>query len=242
MSTEIALNNPTSVMANSAAELRGLGAPVIGWARKKMDEARAEHEELMLAVAEAKKHKWKTSTLQRAAGKALMRFTFYEKCVAALEAGYILFPPVDNADVIAIRTNATEAAYKSEDLGASWGAPRTEEIPAGTLDIGDGEYKSPWVGWRMIRRFKNEKNEDRKEWELVTELNNAEFPVVMAKPQIIEATNAAMEMKVFDDIRLFPFAKRRGDPCILGTIIDKSGTTERRHMFLISWLIQERDI
>ena len=64
----------------------------------------------------------------------------------------------------------------------------------------------------------------------------------MAKPQIIEATNAAMEMKVFDEIRLFPFTKRRGDPCILGTIIDRSGTTERRHAFLISWLIREQDI
>jgi len=239
MSTEIALNNPTSVMANSAAELRGLGAPVIGWARKKMDEARAEHEELMLAVAEAKKHKWKTSTLQRAAGKALMRFTFYEKCVAALEAGYILFPPVDNADVIAIRSDGRGPHEMRETAG--W-KPALEEAPAEALPIGEGDYKSPWMGWRYSYQHTDDKGNKKTNWTAITELENAAFPLVMAKPQIIEATNAAMEMKVFDEIRLFPFTKRRGDPCILGTIIDRSGTTIRRHMFLISWLIQERDI
>jgi len=242
MSTELALNNPTSVMANSAAELRGLGAPVIGWARKKMDEARAEHEEFTLAVAEAKKHKWKTSTLQRAARKALMRFTFYEKCVAALEAGYILFPLVDNADVIAIRTNATESSWDTRDWPENCEAPALQETLSEAPVKGEGEYKSPWTGWRICNRYVNDTNERRKQWETVTDLAQAEFPVVMAKPQIIEATNAAMEMKVFDEIRLFPFQKKRGDPCILGAIIDKSGTTERRHMFLISWLIQERDI
>jgi hypothetical protein len=241
MDNELAVIAPTSVMANSPTELRGLGAPVLGWARKKRDEARAEHDELMAAATEAKKHKWKTSTLNRAASKALLRVTFYDKCAAALEGGYILFPPVPNADVIAIRT--TEECGYFEERTKSWrGAPEMKEEKSDSPPIGEGEYKSPWIGWHLVRRFTDEKGNEQSSWMTVSDLKDAEFPLVMAKPQIIAATNAAMELRVFDEIRLFPFEKRRGDPCILGAIIDRSGFSERRHYFLISWLIREQDI
>ena len=66
------------------------------------------------------------------------------------------------------------------------------------------------------------------------------FPVSMSKPEIIAATNAAMEGKFFDEIRLFPFTKRRGDPCILGSIYNPREA--RRLYFMISWRINRADL
>lgn len=243
MSNELVVRAPTTVVANNQEQLPQLQAPLAGWAQKKFDAARDEHIELTQAVDEARKHKWKISSLQRAANGALKRMTFYEKVVAALEAGYMLFPPVPNADLIAVRTNYTDGGVEWRNQSAGWGSPRIEEHASEAPPIGEGEYKSPWMGWVLWRQIKNEKNEDRKEWKLVSELENAEFPVAMGKPEIIRATSAAMEMKVFDEIRLFPFTKKKGDPCILGSIVCReSRTQERRLYFLISWRINESDL
>ena len=240
MTEELAVIEQTSAVANSPAQLSELQAPLAGWARVKLNEARAEHQELTQAADEAKKHKWKASTIVKAAAAALSRVTFYDKVVKALEAGYMLFPPVPNADVIAIRTGLERAKSKTVEQSSSWGSPGIQEIPTDSLPSGEGEYKNPFCGWFLMDLYNDEKGNEKKSWELLTCLKQAEFPLVMAKPSIVAATNAAMEMKVFDEIRLFPFTQKRGDPCILGTVVDKH--SERRHHFLISWRIDARDI
>lgn len=243
MGNELAITLPTTAMANAASELPALQAPLAGWAREKMETARAEFEELEQAVTEAKKHKWKTSTLAKARIGALARFTFYDKCVKALEAGYMLFPPVPNADVIAIRCSSTCGPYEGRST-SGW-KPALEEVSAAGSPAGEGEYKNPFMGWVKCWPYKGSEDSEGKQrtdqgWHTVQELKNAEFPLIMAKPQIIAATNAAMEMKVFDEIRLFPFVKRRGDPCILGVVYDPRNS--KRHYFLISWRIDKADI
>lgn len=241
VSTELTVTNPeaTTVMANSTEQLPALQAPLPGWARKKYEAAWAEYDELILAVAEAKKHKWKTSVLQKAANGALSRIVFYDKVVQVLEAGYMLFPPVPNADVIAVRlsTRQPPVEFKEE----RWGSPSMSAQAKSPLAAGEGVYLDPIVHWAKFQNLQNDKGESRGvEWQAL-DLSDPVFPLAMAKPAIIAATNAAMEMKVFDEIRMFPFERRpKGDPCLLGSIVERK--TNRRLYFLISWRIDEKDI
>lgn len=236
---ELAVIEQTDVVANAPNELTALQAPLAGWARQKMEAARSEYEELTLAVAEAKKHKWKTSTLSKAATAALGRVTFYDKAVKALEAGYMLFPPVPNADVIAVRL-LNDRPPRDYELTRR-GPPDTQATPITPLEAGEGEYHEPLVHWTLLRNIKDDKgNVVDKEWQAL-ELGDPVFPLAMGKPSIIAATNAAMEMKVFDEIRMFPFERRlKGDPCILGSITEHK--SRRRLYFLISWRINASDI
>ncbi len=239
MTQELTVQEQTTVVANSPDQLGALQAPLAGWARQKKDAAKAEYDELTQAVAEAKTHKWKTSTLTKAATAALARFTFYDKAVKALEAGYMLFPPVPNADVIAVRVNDRQPPNAFER--SKWGTPSGTALMKTPLPAGEGEYADPVIRWVLSRTIKDEKGETKdKEW-MALELGDPVFPLAMAKPSIIAATNEAMETGVFDEIRMFPFERRpKGDPCILGSILD--GKTSRRLYFLISWRIDQRDI
>jgi hypothetical protein len=239
MTKEVAVREPMSVVANSPDQLGALQAPLAGWAKIRLDEAKSEYEELTLAVAEAKKHKWKTSVLTKAASGALSRVTFYDKVTKALDAGYMLFPPVPNADVIAVRLSGNQPPNRF--MEEAWGFPRQTATPKEPLPASKGNYKDPVVHWMLFHTRKDEKgNIITKEWK-AHDLGDPVFPLAMAKPSIIAATNAAMEQKVFDEIRMFPFERRpKGDPCILGSIIQ--GKTDRRLYFLISWRIDARDI
>ena len=108
MSNELVKSGSTAVVATDVAnDYQGL--PVIQgqllrWTKEKLLEVRQEYTELDNAYREAKERKWKASTLSSAAKKCLRRVEFYEKVQAALEAGYMLFPPIGNVDVVAIRT------------------------------------------------------------------------------------------------------------------------------------------
>jgi hypothetical protein len=237
MPNEIAKREQTTVVANTTAELPALQQPLLGWAKKKLEESREEHDELLAAIAEARKANWKITALQKAATKAAGRYRFYDKVTAALEAGYMLFPPVPNADVIAFRANDRVPGQPYENL-PSYSRPHEEVQMPQTLPRGEGEYLDPVVRWVLIRTYKDEKNNERKEWQAL-DLENPTFPLLMGKPEIIRATNAAMEQKVFDEIRMFPF-QRNVDPCILGSIVDRRNN--KSLYFLISWRINESDL
>jgi hypothetical protein len=241
----IATVAPTSVVANTGESISGMAAPTLEWAERKLAACVAERDELVTARDEAKERKWKVSALAKAALNAIARVTFYEKVRDALSAGFLLFPPVPNADCIAIRV-PDGMAYPDESYDQIEGAwPRTKfsQQQAYSEPSGHGEYKSPSVSWTMVRKWQKNldggKTETVRDWEALA-LKDPEFPLVMAKPEIIQCVSAAMELKVFDEIRMFPFERRKGDPCILGTVWDKRN--HKYHYFLISWLVREQDI
>lgn len=241
MSTELMIPEQTSVVANTTAELPSLQAPLKMWAQKRLDEARAEYGELDAAATKAKQQRWNHTAIRRAANNAIGRITFYEKVVGALEAGYMLFPPVPNADVIALRCGTAEVGDNARDTrNVAWEQPRhAVTMDKNPLPLGEGEYFHPVPKWIKVQAYKTEKGEERCQWQAL-DLEAPQFPLMMAKPEIIEATSAAMELKLFDEIRMFPFTRRKGDPCLLGAIVEKG--TGRRHYFLISWRIDAKDI
>lgn len=227
-------------VANGPEGIPAIQGQLAQWARIKLEAAKSDERELRSAYTEAKAHKWKCSPILKAANKALGRVGYYEQIVAALAAGYMLFPPIDDIDVIAIRTSAqanrapwqVNTSLGTQSPGGAW------DSEAETLPVGEGEYKSPRVRWYRTGSFTNDKGFERMNWSPVRDMEAPEFPLVMARVSCIETTTAAMEGKFFDEIAIYP-ARARKDPVILGRIKAPNGAWRS---FLISWRVDRNDL
>lgn len=169
--------------------------------------------------------------------------TFYEKIREALDAGYIVVPDFP-IEVFAIRTDAAKPV--GEETSHEWGRPVFEQH-AKLLPAGQGKYVSP--------RPTVEHGEDRKEknaagHEIVwrdwwaTEFREVAIPARLVRPEILDATNKALMLKVFDEIGLVGAPKR--DPIIVGRILDPrdphNWINRKRVTFFIAWWLDTRAI
>lgn len=206
---------------------------LIGWCQQKIRTIREEINDLTAAVDSAIKHKWAVSALKRQLDKAKKRIIYYGKVMTALKAGYCIVPnfPITG---FAIRTNRS---IPSGNAVESWWA-RFEQHPT-VLPEGQGEYKNPLP---LVQRDKNTevdaagKTKTKNISYPVGWTPEMEFPISMAKPQIIEATSAALKLHVFDALGICP-PERRRDPMIIGAIYDGSAPrlADKRVSFLIAW-------
>jgi len=93
-----------------------------------------------------------------------------------------------------------------------------------------------------------------KRWFSRANFLDVEFPLLACRPAIIDATTRAMALKVFDEIGILPpdsshtdmAAARKGDPVIVGRIVDpraKPGWAQRKRLsFLIGWFVDTKDL
>ena len=90
---------------------------LVQWAKKRHGQAQQEEDDLKENLEIATKNKWGTGGLFRAHERAVKLTKYYEKMLAALEAGYCLVPnfPVD---IFAIRTTRKKAKLDSSDSAA----------------------------------------------------------------------------------------------------------------------------
>lgn len=245
MTKEIARAEETTVAAADVAtnpmHLATIQGQLVQWCQEKRDEVEREYRVLEAAIAEAKKGGFKTRAMDAASRKLVDSLGFYEKVLAALKLGYMLFPPIDNIEVLAIRS---EDGLHRYERTLTWPSSRAEGIQgADVLPAGEGSYVSPNVHWYKGEMEKvpsgNGGTNDRQAWYPVAKLNAPDFPLVMARSQCIEATNRAMVELVFDDIAIYP-ARAKKDPVILGRIFDPTRT--RWLCFMISWRVDRRDL
>ena len=71
------------------------------------------------------------------------------------------------------------------------------------------------------------------------------FPAVMARPSIMDRTEEAMALRVFDELAIFPERKTKRDPIIVGRIRRPGKSAWALDSFLhfmIAWLVIEADI
>lgn len=214
------------------AEMAQCQTALIEWCAQKIRGMREEINDLAAAVDSAVKHKWGASALKGQLDKAKKRIVYYGKVMSALKAGYCLIPnfPITG---FAIRTKRKIPAGQASD---TWWA-QFEQKPT-PLPEGEGEYKNPFP---LVMRDENTETlpdgkTRTKKIAYPVEWDGLEFPLSMAKPQIIEAASEAMKLHVFDALGICPPARRR-DPMIIGAIYDPTAGrfSERRVSFLIAW-------
>lgn len=238
------------VSARTPDEMKESNQKLIQWCDSKIRELRTDHIELDAAYKSALKKKWKHSVLQRHAEIAKKRIIFYGKLRTALKGGYYIVPnfPVT---VFAMRTERNKPLRLASTVRQNYPPSMLKEQQTSSLPAGAGSYVSPKPNV-TVENFGEVSIKDGSktiEWGSWAEKwNPVEFPICMSKLEIMEATNRAMEIKLFDDFGVLSNASihRRGcgDPIIVGRIRDPRSTTwnQRYVSFIIAWHLDTRTL
>lgn len=217
-----------ALTATLPSEMVESQSQLIDWCSRKILVCQDEVRELYDAYERAKKMKWKFEPLRNLWRNASKKLAYYEKVKAALEAGYYIVPNFD-VQFFAIRTDK-KTPKDGWEVG-NWNTDHKKN--AQELPIGEGEYQNPFpvVYEKHFGEGDNRKKHTRAEsWDAM------EFPIMMAKPEIMDATSRAMALKVFDRIGVFP-KYRKEDPVIIGQIFNKKGNNTKIVSFMIAWHI-----
>lgn len=226
--------------ATTADEMEQCASAMIQWAKRKVVAVRGEAAELRAAFDEAVARKWKSSVLKKHADYATKRLTFYEKILAALEAGYHIVPNFP-AETFAIRTKTKNP---STHVYAVHYEPRmTQEAQA--LPEGAGEWRNPEPTFYRSEYPKKD-GESQKYTYHADSWDELEFPAHMSRVRVMQATDRAMALKIFDEIKMLPSdRKRHSDPVILATILGPRkhpGYARPTISFMVAWHIDTRTL
>lgn len=219
-----------AVSATQPEEMRQSNAALMRWCQHKLRECRAEIEDLTQELEIATRNKWRASGFKRQLDKARKRIVYYGKIFQALKAGYCIIPnfPIEG---FLIRTNRTHVKQKET---SHWNWTMFLQQDAMALTKGEGTYKNPFP----VARQREEKEADGRIKKIVwaDDWKDVEFPIAMAKPNIMLATEAAVKLNLFDVFGICP-PRRRADPMIIAQIIDPTSTKWNRQVvsFLIAW-------
>lgn len=236
-------NDNFELSASNPVEMVQCHAQAIEWCKRKLELVKGEAAELLSAFEHAKARKWKSDTLRRHAGLADKRVTFYEKMLAAFNAGYYIVPNFP-ATAFAIRRDNDP---QRRMIGYSYQPPMTE--PAQSLPQGDGEYVNPEPAVSAEYEYApDEANPNHKVRDYYAEdWREMEFPANMARVHIMEAADRAMALKVFDEIGMLPSDKKRhADPLLVGILVCPTSSAHKsdwkRVTFLLAWHIDTRTL
>ncbi len=226
------------LVAQNAEDMKIAQQSMAHWfaAKQKMTERDAD--ELQQNVEIAERNGWKLDTLKRHARIARKRVEFYEKCKLASEAGYCIIPNMP-ADVFVIRTKK-----KSPKRDTSKWENNIDELRSESPAAEEGRYvdAAPFIGSRQIPDGVDKetgKTKYRTEYYASHFDDEVEFPISIAKPEIMNATSQAMALNVFDEISMLPSRQQKGDPLVLGIIRHPMRDTwnDQRVTFLLAWYV-----
>lgn len=231
--------NNFELSARNPAEMVECHRVAIEWCKRKIELVRNEATELREAYEHARNEKWASSTLKRHSELAIKRLVFYEKMLAAFEAGYYIVPnfPVT---LFAIRTD--KPTPKRMWARLRWAGQKNFQQDAAILPAGEGQYQNPQpvVAKKPYSLESDPQKGDTWAYE-ATNWDDMEFPANMARVHVMEAATRAMDAKIFDEVGFLPQDhKRNPDPLLIGRIIDpkQPGYGERRRVsFIIAWHI-----
>lgn len=249
----------TYFIATSGEEMVRAQSGLTAWVTQRLAQAKGDLSDARLAYNAAVERKWAAGALKRQMERARHLVTYYQKMVAALEAGYVLVPEFP-IDVFAIRTSK-ERPRESEQVAKGGNYGGSPEVHGEMLPIGEGDYKSSkaerlshfshranatdYQGKEIIENGKV-KTEAMYKW-TNDAFRDVTFPLVAAKLEVMSPTAAAMALKVFDEIGISVKGSanartRTGDPLIIGAIHSAGATVWSRRTchFLIAWFVDTR--
>jgi hypothetical protein len=237
------------VIAKTPAEMEVAQRSLVAWAEARIARLTIELQEAESNLAHAKTCKWKLGPWKRVVEQAGARVTYYSKIKAAIEAGYVIMPDLPG-QTFAIRT--TLDSPRRREIVSSW---RHQNLPAAATDsspIGEGHYISPIVTYDTWDRSEGEGNQKKTTHHVrASDFTDVDFPMVMVKPQILDETNRAMLLGIFDEVAILPAgsgdrrrlaATQQPDPVIIGRVVRQEGTRRHTCAFLITWWLDTSTI
>lgn len=210
-----ARDTPLHLVALDTLQLQGAHTQMLAFVRARRDKIDVDIDVESAALDAAARSGFTTAPFERRINALAKQSIFYEKIQAGVEAGYVIVPNFD-MDVFAIRTTA-----KSPRQTIRTGRWNRFVEPAKLLEPGDGSYVNP-----MPRIVTHESPDaDGKVHPTQRpddEFLELEFPIALARPEIITRAGEAMARKLFDEIGFAQdsTARRNGDPILLGRLLN----------------------
>lgn len=243
--TEGATAPSNILVALSPHDLPAQQTQLLTWVRAKIAELARDRSDLTDNIRVAKNNAWAFQSLDRAAKKLDGRITYYQKILAAVEAGYLIVPNFE-VEVMAVRVHrahrSTSHAYRTVKMEKALPslAPAGEGIYVDDAnEIQDQSYETPDPQhpgqMKMYGLFRS-----------VGYGETIDFPVALVKPIVLEATALAMSRKIFD--RIGVVTGKKEDPVVVGQIIDPRSYAVWAHRpnkmitFFIAWWLDVRTL
>lgn len=239
------------LVATTPAQMSMAQEHLVKWFRLKVASFDGEISELDAAIEEADKNGWNGKPLKSQRSRAIVRRTFYEKCLLASDAGFCLIPNIPvSAFAIRVKRDSpvetNECTYPIESADSSWNVPRIDDEKCEVLPPSEGRYENPV---QLERRSQHIIQDGEKKqvvkYVMASGWQGIEFPMIAARAQVMNETQRAMAMKVFDEIGVSPEShSAKGDPLIIGRIIDRRtyGSPNKVVSFLIAWNVDLRTL
>lgn len=223
-----------TVFATNPADMIGAQRSMILWCARKIQAEKLELADAQSNLNAARTNKWSPTAWARQVKLREEKIECYRKIKIALESGYYIVPPFP-VDTFAIRVKDNASP---RGIWRDWRSNFDQE--AKHLPAGQGQYVSPRPSQeKAMFPVKNHKGEMvEKAHYRPNEFRSADFPFKLAKAEIMEATRAAMALKVFDRMGALP-AARAPDPIICGEILlpHRKGQAVT---FFVSWWLDTR--
>lgn len=204
------------------------------------------------AYEHAKERKWQSGTLKKHAemamkrvDQAVQRVFFYQKMLAAFEAGYYIVPnfPVT---LFAIRTDKPQPKRMWARL--KYSSQKNFEQEAKILPVGEGEFQNPQPAIHQIHGSVRVDDKLERTFAFQAEAwQELDFPANMARVHVMEAATRALDEKIFDEVGFLPQDyKRNPDPLLIGRIT-RPGKPKwygdlAKVSFVIAWFIDTKTL
>lgn len=248
----------THLVARNPVEMEAARGDMKAWLEQKLSVLERDIIEANAALNEARKNGWATAALTSARNRAVDDETYYNKILAAVEAGHTIIPEFP-ISVFAVRLGEPDKRDSAIFSGATNGAHTYLGQPVKTdcAPAGAGKYRNPEPE-TSAHVYENkapgaqERGESR--WHTLVRRTGRpagpiSFPAQTARSPIMQATAKAMEDKVFDQFGVcFPVfatqgtrqvqtnAARPGDPLVIGQVVHKRvGSRQKCVSFIIAW-------
>lgn len=246
----------THLVATSPVEMEASRDEMKAHLEQKLTVIERDIVEANAALNEARRNGWATGVLLSARNRLVDDETYYNKILAAVEAGHTIIPDFP-IQVFAVRTSKPDRAnsYNTTDRGLH--APAKPDCsPAGA-----GEYRSPDPEVDTTWGTSYVNSEGRTVHPHVSHRTGRPsgpitFPSHTARSPIMKATAAAMADKTFDQIgvclpvatapaarQVQTRAARAGDPLVIGQVVRKAeGSRQKVVSFIIAWHLNLNDL
>jgi len=235
------------LIALNPSEVPVVQANLVDWCQQKIVALGKELREARQNLSIAKDAGWRRSQWVNLIARTRGRMIYFAKIKAAVHAGYLIIPnfPIE---IMAVRVDRdAPPAMAVNNLNYAAVPSRISAASPQLLPPGQGRYvdDTQFFEHTPYTVQKDGKAVERHAYE-ATGYDDPDFPVVLVKPVILDATRRAMALRIFD--RIGVVTGRKQDPLVVGEIIDPRANLQwrqqeqRRVTFFIAWWLNPEDL
>lgn len=234
------------LVARSPLEMAQAQGDLKAWLVAKVASVDLEVAELKASTEQAIQNNWSSKTLASQLSKARANHVYYSKMLQAVNAGFCIIPnfPIDVFAIRVTRSKPSAHAASTEWVNSDPSRMIADEIPD-IRPAGEGRYESPSQTvrrWSDPPRKKDQGKDVITRWAKPVDFGDISFPMIAAHAVVMDSTQQAMALQLFDAIGVCPPSLPKGDPMIIGQIRLSKSRGGKMASFIIAWHLDLRTL